>query len=477
MEAIINFISSVTFFNVLGVFGIESLNLPFAVFVILVGYVFISVKLHGIQITKFGTCLKYTFGKPKNDEGQADNKENEKIASPLKTLFTSIASCTGTNATAGVVFMVAVGGPGVVFWIPLIALLSMSFRLCEVYLSHHYRAEHIDNNSFGGPFDYIKKGLASIGFAKLGVVITMTYAVIMLIGGIVGVPMYEANQFVVVLEKGFDFLNGKRWLVSVVLTILVLVVVIGGTRRVSNVLGTILPIVSLVYVITCFVIIVVNYDKLGDAVKLIVSDALQPKTIAGGAVASFCMSLRKTALSHETGLGTSGIVHAMSDEKDSMKEAVRSMMTPVINSIVICMSTAFVVILTGVYQTDAAKDGMVALTNAFSGLNGNLSWVVIIVATLLTFNVLVGWSNYIVKCVSYITKKKWVYYVALMIFLCSAFIGGVKDDFYLIMNLVDACVTCLAIINVPVVIALSGQVRKAIKEYNFTSGKGNKNKN
>lgn len=471
METIINFISSIVFFNVLGVFGVDSLNLPFAIFVILVGYVFIAVKLNGVQFTRFGTCLRYTFGKQKKDETKSDNGEDEKIASPLKTLFTSIASCTGTNATAGVVFMVAVGGPGVVFWIPLIALFSMSFRLCEVYLSHHYRAEHIDNNSFGGPFDYIKKGLASLGFAKLGIVLTMMYTIIMLSGGAIGVSMYEANQFVVVLEKGFDFLNGKRWLISVTLTILVFIIIIGGTKRVSNVLGTILPVVSLVYVFTCFIIIIANYDKLGDAVKLIVSDAFHPTTIAGGAVASFCMALRKTALSHETGLGTSGIVHAMSDEKDSMKEAIRSMMTPIINSIIICMSSAFVVILTGVYKTDAAKDGMVALTNAFGSLSGCLSWVVIIVATLLTFNVLVGWSNYIAKCVSYITAKKWVYYVVLAVFLCCTFIGGVKDDFYLIMNLVDASVVLLAIINVPVIIALSGQVRKAIKEYDFKNKK------
>ena len=469
MESVVGFLCDIVFFFVFRLFGLgEQINLPIAIALLLFGYIFVMIRLNFIQFTKFGKCLSLTFGRPKGK-----NKKEKQVSSPLKTLLTSIASCTGMNATAGIVFMIFAGGVGTVFWIPFIAFGCMAFRFAEVYLSHHYRAEKIDNNAIGGPFDYIKKGLAEIKigkfkFNKIGKRLAVLYAFVMVVAGVFGVSMYEMNQSVVVLERGFSFLEGKRVLLSCIFTIIALFVILGGTKRVANFMSVALPTLSISYLTISIVVIAYNYQMLPDAFIAIYQDAIHPKAIAGGFLASFCMCARKCALSHETGLGTSGIVHALSSEKDSIKEATRAMMTPLITGLIICMATALVLITTGVYNNpEVMKDGVPALTEAFGGVCWLFAYLIIIIIPMFTINVMIGWSNYCVKCIKYIKNNKQITSIALFLFFICAFTGGIIDDFALIMNLVDALLMVILIINVPIVMLLSGKVKQAVKEYNF----------
>ena len=127
MEQVVNLFFNIVFFNVFELFGLgDKVDLPFSIAVLLIGYIYVMFKLHFIQFTHFGVILRYTF---------ARNKKEKNTSSPLKTLLTSMASCTGMNATAGVVFMIAIGGVGTVFWLLILALSAMPFRFSEVYLT------------------------------------------------------------------------------------------------------------------------------------------------------------------------------------------------------------------------------------------------------------------------------------------------------------------------------------------------------
>lgn len=460
MEKIVDFLYNIVFFNVFSLFGFDkNVNLPFCIFVLLIGYVVLMFRLDFIQFTRITTCFKYSF---------LQRNKNKQVISPLKILITSIAGCTGMNTTAGIVFMIAVGGVGTVFWIPIITILCMAFRFAEVFLSHHYRTQKgIKNEMLGGPFDYIKKGLGEIGFKKLGKILAVAYACLMIITGAVGVSMYEMNQSVVVLEKGFSFLEGKRVLLSFLFTAVAIFIIIGGTKRISNFFSVCLPVLAVLYFLASLIVICVNYDKLGYAVSIIYQDAMHPRSMAGGWIASICMCARKCSMSHETGLGTSGIVHALSEEKDSIKEATRSMMTPIISGILISICSALVLIITDVYKTEYVKDGVVALTHAFGSVNILFSYIVMIIIPMFTFNVLTAWSNYIYKCSNYVFNNKKIIYLIMAVLFACAFCGGIIDDFITIVNFVDIFLMLIVLINVPVVIALSGIVRKELKGYKF----------
>lgn len=450
-------IGKVVFFNVLSPLGLKS-ELPLALALLIVGYIILMFKLRFIQFRKFKYIIKYTFGKKK------DSKAGE--ISPLKTLLTSVASSTGMNATAGMVFMVGVGGPGTVFWLPIIAFLCLPFRFAEVYLSHSYRSS-TTGETLGGPFDYIKKGLADMKLPKIGVVLAFLYAFIMILCGSTGVAMYEANQFVSVIADSFSFLTDKKMFISGGIALLVFLLILGGTKQVFNFMGTVLPIIAIIYLSVAFIVIIANIDKLGSAFVLIFQDAMHPKALAGGFLASLCMTVRKASLSHETGLGTSGIVHASSSETDSIKEATTSMMAPLINTFCVCMVSALVLILIGYYNSETAKGGAIALFKAFGSVNKFLPYIVTLLVPLLTFNVLLGWCNYVMKCTKYCFNNKKILIIVMAVFLTCTFIGGITNDFVIIMNLVDALVMGIIFINVPVIILLGGKVLKALKGYTF----------
>ena len=459
IEKITNAISQVIYFNILSPFGITDIDLPFVIALLFFGYIFLSFKLRFIQFTKLKYCFKYAFGKKKTTN-------NKKEISSLKTLFASIASCTGMNSVAGMVFMVAVGGPGTAFWMPIIAFICMPFRFAEVYLSHSYR-ETTGGEFLGGPFDYIKKGLKELNFVKLGKILAFSYAFIMVFSGTTGLALYETNQFVSVISGSFKFLADKQLILTIILVCVVFVILSGGTTRILKVLGTILPIIAIMYISVSLIVIMANANKIGSALILIVEDALHPRAIAGGFLASFCICARKFCLANETGMGTAGIVHSSSSEKDSVKEATSAMMTPLISCFCVCMMSAFVLIITGFYQDESTKLGSIAIFNAFGSVNKFFPYIITILVPMLAFNVLLGWSNYVIKCATYCFKKKIAVKISVAIFLVSAFIGGNINDFNLIMQIVDSIMMLLIIINVPIICILSGKVYNKLKEYKF----------
>ena len=458
IEKFTDILTSLIYFNVLGFLGNKDINLPFIIAFLIGGYIILAFKLRWIQFTKLKYSIKYAFGKKK------DKKKGD--VSSLKTLLASVASCTGMNAVAGMVFMVAVGGPGTIFWMPIIAFLCMPFRFAEVYLSHTYR-EQRGKEVLGGPFDYIKKGLGELKLKKLGKYLALAYALIMIFCGTTGVSMYEANQCISVISGSFNTLADKRMLLSIVVVLAVLFIIIGGTKRIMNFFGIVLPVIAIIYILASLIVIGKNIDKLGDAIVMIFQDAIHPKAIAGGFFASMCMCARKFCLSNETGLGTSGMVHASSTEQDSIKEATSAMMTPLINCFCVCLMSCFVLILTGFYQHESTKDGAVAIFNAFGSVNKFLPYIITILVPMLAFNVLIGWNNYIVKCTKYCFKSSKAVKIAIALSLCCSFMGGILNDFNLIMQIIDSIMMLLIIVNVPVVVLLSNKVWKALKVYKF----------
>ena len=455
---IANSISKVIYFNVLSLFGVSSIELPFVIAFLLAGYVILMFKLNFIQFTRLKFSLKYAFG--------IGAKKKKGEISSFKALLTSVASCTGMNAVAGMVFMVSVGGPGTVFWMPILAFLCMPFRFAEVYLSHSFRSQR-KGELLGGPFDYIEKGLKNLKKEKLGKILSKTYALIMVFCGVCGLAMYETNQCVSVIAGSFSFLSDKKPLISFIAIIILAFILLGGTKRVMNFFSIVLPVIAIIYIFVSLLVIFYNIDKLADCILLIVKDAFQPRSIAGGFLASLCMTARKTSLAHETGLGTSGIVHASSSEQDSIKEATSAMMTPLINCFCVCLMSSLVLIITGFYNDESAKSGSVAIFNAFGSVSSFLPYVITILVPMLAFNVLIGWSSYVVKCSKFCFKSNIAIKIVIVLFLISAFIGGNVDDFNLIMLLIDSIMMFLIFLNVPIVVLLSGKVKEAIKKYTF----------
>lgn len=445
---------AICFFNVLSLFGVDSVSFPLSMFVLFVGFLFITFKLRFVQFTKFNYIVKYSFAK----------SEDKKAVPAWKTLCTAIASCTGLNTTSGMVFMVIVGGPGTVLWIPFIVFLTMPFRMCEAFLSHKYRSGQ--KNELGGPFDYIKKGLADLGAPKVGIYLSLFYAGLMCACGILAVPFVEMNQAVSSLTDCIPVFAEYRFVFAIGFACIIAYVVFGGIVRLTKIMSIIMPIIGCLFVAMSLTVIVYYYKNIPNAFKLIWQDAMNPKALAGGTLASIMFCVRKLSTASETGLGTGGMIHSSSSETDTMKESIRSMMTPMFQGMFMCLLMALSLVVSGAYNS--SSQGIVALVETYSKVFKIFGVLFIILTPTMLVNVSISWGNYGTSCLKYIIGDKKIFlklYLITYIICCS--LGGMIKEFNLVMNLCDGMVMLLPFINVPVILALSGQVSKAYKNYNF----------
>jgi AGCS family alanine or glycine:cation symporter len=448
-----NLMQTLSFFNVLSIFGITSVEFPISVFMLFIGFAYATIKLNFVQIK----MLKEGVHQLLNPSA---TKEGDKNVSPIKALFTAVAGSAGLNNTAGMASMVLIGGPGTAFWIPIIIIGCMAFRFAEIYLSHHYRSEGYET-SLGGPFDYMKKGFADLGFKKIGIFASIMYAVLMALGGLFGISLFELNQAVVIIKSGVPALHDQTLLVSLACTLIVGYVIFGGSRRISNFFGTVLPFLVGLFLTISLIVIFYNYKQIPYAFAAIIEDAFHPRAVAGGVIGSFVFCMKRMAMSSETGLGTAGIVHATSTEKSSVKEALGGMISPIINGVFICFVSAFLVVITGVNK----GDGILLLFNAFGSVHNVLTYGLVLLIPIMAMNVMIGWSNYGMKCVEYVAGHKFVK-PYLMLYLIVGFSGGFVDDFQVVMRLVEGSIMILAIVNVVAVITLMPSVKRALVAHN-----------
>lgn len=447
----------VSFFNILAPFGIHSIELPICIAYLTFGFAYVTIKLNFIQFTKMIEGFKHAMF------GSEASKEKGESVSPFKTLFTAVASSTGLNNTAGIAGMILIGGPGALFWMPIIIFLCMAFRYCEIYLSHKYRSTSNDGASLGGPFDYIRECFTSRGKPKVARVLSYSYAAILAFAGLVGVSMLEINQAVAIVTDNISILHEKEAIVSLACVGIVAYVIFGGTKRITNFFGSVMPFLIGIFWATSALIVIVKIKELPDALVLILKDAMHPKALAGGAFASFALCLRRFSMSTETGIGTAGIVHASSSEPSSVKEALGGMISPIINGFLVCVMTALVIILTGVYNGQNG-DGIVLLSHAFSSVHPYLAIVLTFMIPIMAMNVAIGWSYYGVKCVTYVLGKKLVK-PFLIGYIIMGFIGGIVNDFQLILKIIDSALMLIPLINVTVVILMIKDIKAGLNEY------------
>ncbi len=459
ISKVADFIYQVTYFNIFKLIGIDYIDLPITMFILFVGFIYLTVKLSFIQFTSLKFGFKQILGLNDKMEKRKEIDKGDKISS-FKTLFTAVASSAGLNNTAGVASMVLIAGPGTVLWIPIIVFACMAFRFAEIYLAHKYRSSS-DGSVLGGPFDYIERGLSEIGYKKLGKLGANAYALLLALSGLFGISLFEMNQAVQILTTRVDMFNNHEAIISLFCTILIAYVIFGGTKRIGNFFGNVMPFLVSVFLIISLSIIVVKINLLLPAINLIIEDAFRPKAIAGGALASFILCLRRIAMSNETGLGTAGIVHSSSIETNSIKEAFGGMVSPIINGFCISFVTAIVVVITGVYTSNQNGDGIILLANAFGSVNKYFPISLTIMIPIMAMNVMIGWSYYGVKCIEFVFGPK-VKIPYLVSYLILGFVGAFVTDFQVVIKIVDSSVMLIALINVPLVMIMSGKVKNAL---------------
>lgn len=267
--------------------------------------------------------------------------------SHFQALATAVSGTVGNGNIAGVALAIALGGPGATFWMVVCGLLGMSTKFVECTLGVQYRDVGEDGTVYGGPMYYLTKGLKEKGFATLGKIAAVIFAVFCVGGSFGGGNAAQSNQATIVLKELFNLEStGAGFTIGIVIAILVGVIIIGGIKRIAQVTEKVVPFMAIMYLVACIYIIGSNFSLLDDAIALIIQEAFNPTAIGVGSVIGVLLvGFKRAAFSNEAGAGSASIAHSAVRTKYSASEGLVALLEPFIDTVIICTMTALVIII------------------------------------------------------------------------------------------------------------------------------------
>ena len=264
---------------------------------------------------------------------------------PFQATTTSLAGTVGMGNMAGVATALSIGGPGAIFWMWILAFFGMMTKAAEVTLGVHYRDVDEHGHVHGGPMYYINKALGWKSLAVLfsiGVTINCFFSSSLLQAHTVG--------------RAFNASYGLNpYLVTGAMAIVTASVAIGGVRRIGRFCETLVPFMTVVYLLGSLAILISNASALPGVMGDILAYALAPAPAIGGfagaaVMAAIQMGMARGMLSNEAGLGTAPMVHANAETSHPFKQGLWGAAEVFIDTTVVCTITAFVILSSGVLQ-------------------------------------------------------------------------------------------------------------------------------
>ncbi|MCK9471171.1 MAG: alanine:cation symporter family protein [Bacilli bacterium] len=266
----------------------------------------------------------------------------EKNRSAYSTFMLSMASHIGTGNIVGISTALIYGGPGSIFWMWIFAIFSSIFSLIENTLSQVYK-EKINGENRGGACFYIRKGLNNK-------ILSIIFAVFLVLTNTVFFQPLQVNTISETINITFGV---EKFFIFIGFVIFTYVVIFKGTRRIVKFSEFIVPIMSLTYIAVTSFIIIINFNKVGDMLLLIIKDAFNLNSIlAGGCCSCLLIGFRRSMFSHEAGLGTMPSISAMADSKYPVEQGFVSTVGVYVDTLLMCTLTGFTILVFNQNITD-----------------------------------------------------------------------------------------------------------------------------
>ena len=390
----------------------------------------------------------------------------------FQALATAVSGTVGLGNIAGVAIAVSLGGPGATFWMILAGFLGMSSKFAECTLGVKFRRENPDGSISGGPMYYLSDGLAEKGpgFAKLGKVLAVIFAICCIGGAFGGGNMFQSNQafqqLLAVTGGEQGMMAGKGWLFGLIVAALVAVVIIGGIKGIAKVTEKLVPFMAALYIIAGLVVILVNIEQIPAAFSAIISGAFSPEAARGGIIGVLIVGFQRAAFSNEAGIGSAAIAHSAVKTDEPVTEGLVALYEPFIDTVVICTITALVIIVTGSYTPDQASITGVELTSdAFATVISWFPYLLTLAVVLFAFSTMLAWSYYGEKAVTYLFgESKNVANIYRVIF-CMFVVIGASMNLGAVVLFSDSMIFAMALPNIIGVYLLMPVVKRELVSY------------
>ena len=432
--------------------------------------IILTVGLKGFQFRKFGYAMKNTAGKMfKKVEAKAGE------VTPLQALTTALAATVGTGNIAGITFAVTLGGAGAIFWLWVSALLGMATKYSEILLSVKYRERNAMGDWVGGPMYYIKNGLGNnwkwLGaiFCVFGGLASFGIGNAVQIGNITDSINTAIQQFNPAAAEHQTTIN---IVLALILMAIVGIVLVGGIKRIGEVTEFLVPVMSVIYIVACLIVVIVNITKVPHVFGMIFQGAFSPAAVTGGAAGigiKLCIEwgVKRGVFSNEAGLGSAPIAHAASSESNPVRQGLYGIFEVFMDTIVICTLSGITLLLAldeatisyGTKGTTALN--AMALGTVFGSKAGAL--IIAIGLSLFALSTVLSWGLYGTRCWEFLLGEKAV--KPYQIIFTLVVIISATMDLGLAWDIADTLNGLMAIPNLIALIALCPVVFKLTKEF------------
>jgi len=380
--------------------------------------------------------------------------DGTKHISSFQAFMVSLASRIGTGNLAGVASAIAVGGPGAVFWMWLIALLGSASAFVESTLAQLYKEQ--DNDSYiGGPAYYMKKGLKKPWMGILfAILISITFGL--------AFNTVQSNTICEAWEEAFGM---DHVVMGVVLTVFTLFIIFGGIKRIADFSGVVVPVMAVGYIILAVIVIAMNVTAIPTVVAKIFSCAFGLEQFASGTLgATMMQGIKRGLFSNEAGEGSAPNVAATAHVTHPVKQGLIQALGVFTDTIVICSCTAFIILFSGV-PLDGTTEGIKLTQTALSIQVGSLGYSFVAVAIFLfAYSSIIGNYYYGEANIRFITGKKSVLFVFRLLVGAMVMLGAMMS-LKMVWNFADITMAAMTLCNLIAITLLNKQAFLLLKDY------------
>ena len=421
-------------------------------------------RTHFVQFRMIGEMLRVLTDSAVDtvEEHVREMGPQQRRISSFQAFAVSVATRVGTGNLAGVASAIAIGGPGAVFWMWMIALVGSATAFVESTLAQLFKQKHKDSY-IGGPAYYIQQGLHKRWMA-------VTFAVLITCQFGLSNNSIQANTICGAMQEAFGW--SPAW-VGLVLAALGLIIVFGGIQRIAMVCGVLVPLMALGYLLLAIVIVVMNIELVPHVFKVIVFDAFGIEQVAGGGIGTTIMyGVKRGLFSNEAGEGSAPNVAATASTTHPVKQGLIQALGVFTDTLLVCSCTAFIILISGLYSVPELN-GIALTQSALQSEVGAVGPVFVAIAIFLfAFSSIIGNYYYGEANIRFITPNTTIMTVYR---ICSAgvmVIFGAIASFELVWNIVDFFMAFLTACNLIAIVLLGRYAFRLLDDYRSQKRQG-----
>ena len=430
-----------------------------------VGGIVIGAYLGFPWFKHFGYVMGQTFGK------MFGKSSGEGTVNAFAAACSALASAIGASNIVGVPVAIALGGPGAVFWIEVMALIGFGTKFMEVTAGVAYRHQNEEGEYVGGPYYYCRQiGTEGSALRKVGAFFGSFYAFMLMIELVPSLAAQAASA----TQQGVA-IGIPQIAIAIVVAVITAITVIGGAKRVADVTEKLVPIMAAFYLVGALIVIIINIKQVPAAIGSIFRYAFTGHAAVGGfAGAAVSATLRwglaRGLYSNEAGFGTTCASHAGATVDHPVRQASWGIFEVFVDTIIVCTMTALVILTTGVWTEDGIETGALAQA-AYNSVFGTFGlYFVAICVFLFVLSTMLACAFYGMKQAEFLFgvkfSKIWVW-----IYIAACIVGGMGIDLGVLYSLTDAFLGLIIIPNVLALLLLLPKAKALVQEYYNTPGK------